>query len=107
MIKWEGLQSIVLDYQSRRFKVVSAFGDGALEPSANWARQYLHLDLSTCAVDSYVPRAENTIWSVKERLRSIQCETPFKKFLRRLTIEIVKQVTVLSTLSEENQECIQ
>ena len=27
-----GLRSIVLDYQSRGFKVVSTFGDGAFEP---------------------------------------------------------------------------
>ena len=76
----KGLQSIVLDYQSRGFKVVSAFGDGAFEPIIDWARQELHLDLTTCAADSYVPRAENAIRFVKERLRSIQYETPFKKF---------------------------
>ena len=59
------------------------------------ARQELHIDLTTCAADSHVPRAENAIRFIKERLRSIQYETPFKKFLRRLTIETVKRVTVL------------
>ena len=61
-----GLQSIVLDYQSREFKVVSAFGDRAFEPLVKWARQDLHLDLTTCAADSDVPRAENAIRFVKE-----------------------------------------
>ena len=42
-----------------------------------------------------MPRVENAIRFVKERLRSIQCETPFTKFLRRLTIEMLKRVTVL------------
>ena len=77
------------------FKVVSAFGDRAFEPIIDWAKQDLHLDLTTCATDSHVPRAENAIRFVKERLRSIQYETPFKKFPRRLTIEMVKRVTGL------------
>ena len=72
----KGLQAIVLDYQSRGSKVVSAFGDRAFEPIINWARQELHLDLTTCAADSHVSRAENAIRFVKDRLRSIQCETP-------------------------------
>ena len=44
--------------------------------------------------DSHVLRANNAIWFVKERLRSIQCETPFKKFPKRFIIEMVKRVTV-------------
>ena len=42
-----------------------------------------------------MPRAENTIIFVKERLRSIQCETPFNKYPKRLTIEITNRVTIL------------
>ena len=38
----KGLQAIVIDYQSRGFKVVSAFGEGAFEPIIDWARQELH-----------------------------------------------------------------
>ena len=49
-----GLQSIVLDYQSRGFKVVSAFGDKLFKPLVKWARQELHLDLTTCNADSHV-----------------------------------------------------
>ena len=56
-----GLQSIVLDYQSRGFKVVSAFGDRAFVPIIDCARQELHLGLTTYAADSHVPRAENAI----------------------------------------------
>ena len=61
-------------------------------------RQELHVDLTTCVADSHVPQAENAIKFVKERLRSIQCETPFKKFLNRLTIEMVIRVTALINL---------
>ena len=57
----KGLQLIVLDYQPRGFKVVSAFGDGTFEPLVNWARQDLHLDLTACAADSHEPQAENAI----------------------------------------------
>ena len=42
-----------------------------------------------------MPRAENAIKFVKERLRSIQCKTPFTKFPRRLTIEMLNCVTAL------------
>ena len=66
-----GLRSIVLDYQSREFKVVSAFGDGAFEPLVDWARQDLHLDLTVCAADSHAPKAENATRFVKERFRFI------------------------------------
>ena len=62
-----GLLQIVLDYENRGFKIVSMFGDGMFEPLTNWARIELHVDLVTCAADSHVPRAENTIRFVKER----------------------------------------
>ena len=44
---------------------------------------------------SNIPRAENAIWFVKERLRSIQSETPFTKYPRRLTIKSTKRATIL------------
>ena len=55
----------------------------------------LHIDLIPYAADSHVPRAENATRFVKERLRSIQSETPFTQYLRRLTIKMIKRVTVL------------
>ena len=39
-------------------------------------------------------QAENAIRFVKERLRSIQCETLFNKYPKRLTIEMTKHVTI-------------
>ena len=53
------------------------------------------MDLVTCAADSHVSRAENIIRFVKKRLRSIQSETPFTKYLRRLTIKMTTRATVL------------
>ena len=58
--------------------MATAFGDGEFDHLKDWMRSELHIDLDTCATDSYVSRAENAIRFVKERLRSIQCETPFK-----------------------------
>ena len=55
-------------------------------------------DLTTCAADSDIPQAENAIRFVKERRRCIQYETPFKKYQKRLMIEMVKRVTVLINL---------
>ena len=34
-----GLQSIILDYEVRRFKVVTAFADSALKLMVSWMRQ--------------------------------------------------------------------
>ena len=90
-----------------KFKVVSAFGDRAFEPIIDWARQELHLNLTTCAADSHMPRVENAIKFVNETLRSIQCEILLEKIPRRLTIEMLNVLQYFSTLSEENQECIQ
>mmetsp|Transcript_32525 Transcript_32525/g.36386 ORF Transcript_32525/g.36386 Transcript_32525/m.36386 type:complete len:130 (+) Transcript_32525:5444-5833(+) len=53
------------------------------------------MDLVICAADSHVPRAQNAIRFVKERLRSIQSETPFTKYPRRLRIEMTQCATVL------------
>ena len=86
---------ITLNYKARGFKVVSAFGDGEFDSLKDWLRGELQINLDTCVPDSHVPRAENVIRFVKERLRSIQCETPFEKYPKRLTIEMTKRVTIL------------
>ena len=92
------LKQITLDYQARGFNVATAFGDGEIEYLTNLMRNKLHINLTTCAADSHVARAENAIRFVKERLRSIQCETPFKKYPKRLIIEMTKRATVLINL---------
>ena len=89
------MKQVTLDYQARGFNVVTAFGDGAFEHLTNWMRSEPHIDLITCAADSHVPRAENAIRFMKERLRSIKCETPFTKYPRKLTIKMTKPATVL------------
>ena len=88
------MKQITLDYQAKGLNIVTAFGDITFEHLTNWMRSDLHIDLGKCAADSHVPRAENAIRFVKERLRSIQCETPFTKYPRRLTIKMIKRVTV-------------
>ena len=88
------MKKITLGYQARGFNVVSAFGNSEFDHLMDWMRGELHIDLDTCAADSHVPRAESSIRFVKERLRSIQCKTPFKKYPKRLTIEMTKHTTV-------------
>jgi len=61
----------------------------------DWMRQELHIDLTTCAADSHVPRVENAIRFVTERVGFIQSKPPFTKYPKKLTIEMVKRVTVL------------
>ena len=69
------MKQITLDYQARGFNVATAFGDSGFDHLIDWMRSELNIDLTTCAADSHAPRAENAIRLVKERLRSIQCET--------------------------------
>ena len=62
------MRQITLDYQAKGFKVVSAFGDSEFDSLKDWMRGELHINLDTCAADPHVPRAENIIRFVKERL---------------------------------------
>ena len=89
------MKQITLNYQARGFNMVSAFGDGEFDHLKDWMRDELHINLDTCAVESHVPRAENTIRFIKERLRSKQCKTPFNKYPKGLTIEMMKWATIL------------
>ena len=57
-------------------------------------RHELNVDLTPCVTNLHVPRAEKAIKFVKESVRCIQNETPFTKYPKRLTVEMVKQVTV-------------
>ena len=88
------MKQITLDYQARGFNVATAFGNGAFRHLINWIRSELYINLTTYAANSHVPRAENAIRLVNERLRSIQCETLFRKYPKRLTIEMTKRATV-------------
>ena len=76
----KGLKQSILDYQARRFKVVTSFGASTFKNVIKWAQNELHMDLVTCAADSYVLRAENVIRFMIERLRSIQSKTLFTKY---------------------------
>ena len=89
------LKQITLNYQARGFKIMSVFWDGTFEHLTNWTKSELQIDLVTCAADLHVSRAKNTIRLVKERLKSIQSETPFTKYPKRLTIDMTKCTIVL------------
>ena len=89
------MKQITLDYQERGFKVILVFGDGEFEHLKDWMRGELQVNLDTCAADSHVPKVEGAIRFVKERLRSIQSETPFSRYSKRLTIEMTRRVTIL------------
>ena len=89
------LKVIVAEYKSRGFCVKTASADNAFAPLKDWMMEELQIVLTTCDSDSHVPRAENAIKLVKERVRCIQSAMPFKRFPRRLTIEMVKRMPVL------------
>ena len=83
------------DYEQRGFTVISASGDLAFEPMKQWIKDELNVTLTTCDADSHVPRAENAIKFVKERVRCIQSELDFTKYPRRLTIEMITRTVAL------------
>ena len=83
------------EYEHRGFKVISASGDLAFESMKKWVKDELNITLTTCDTDSHVPRAENAIKFVKERVRCIQSKTNFRKFLRRLTIKMITRTVCL------------
>ena len=66
-----GLKSILLDYEARGFKVTTTFNEGEFKSIINWTRNKLHIDLTTCAADLHVPRAENAIKFIKGRVRCV------------------------------------
>ena len=49
------LKQIVLDYESRGFKVQTIFADGDFKPLIEWAQTELKVDITLCAPDSHVP----------------------------------------------------
>lgn len=89
------LKNIVAEYKTRGFKVRTASGNNAFAPLKEWMLEDLDIVLTTCDSDSHVPRIENSIKFVKERVRCVQSELPFEKLPRRFTMEIVKRVVVL------------
>lgn len=91
----DALKDIVADYEHQGFKICTAFGDNAFEPLKGWMNQELDIVLDTCDAESHVPRAENAIKFVKERVRCARSQMPFKKFPKRVTIELVKRMVVL------------
>ena len=90
------LREIVKEYEHRGFKVISASGDLAFEPMKEWVKDESNRTLTRCDTDSHVPRAENTIKFLKERVQCIQSKTGFRKFPRRLTIEMITRTVSVS-----------
>ena len=74
------LRDIVKEYEHRGFKVISASGDRAFVPMTQWVKDELNITLTACDTDSHVPRAENAIKFVKERVCCIQSGTGYTKF---------------------------
>ena len=83
------------EYEQRGFKVISTSGELAFEPMKQWVKDELNITLTTCDADSHVPRAENAIKFMKERVRCIQSELGFNKYPSRLTIEMITRTVTL------------
>ena len=80
----------------KKFKLLLCkIGELVMAYDVEWVRNQLNIDLFTTAAQGHVPRAENAIRFVKERVRAIQCNTPFNRYPKRFTIEMVNRVVSL------------
>ena len=89
------LRKTVKEYEQRGFKVISVSGDLSFEPMKQRVQDELNITLTTCDADSHVPRAENAIKFVKERVQCIQSKMGFRWFHRQLTIEMITRTVCL------------
>ena len=53
------------------------------------------VQLTVCGADGHVPQAENAIKFIKEQVRCIQCNMPFTRLPRAITIEMTSRATTL------------
>ena len=51
----DALQTIISDYNSRGFTVITASCDIAFEPLKEWMKERLNVNLETCDRDGHVP----------------------------------------------------
>ena len=84
----DALTSIISQYNRRGFNVSTIHGDGAFDSLKDWAMNTHKVQLTVCGADGHVPQAENTIKFIKEQVRCIQCNMPFKRLPCAITIEM-------------------
>ena len=89
------LTSIISRYNGRGFKVSTIHGDGAFDSLKDWAMNTHKVQLTVCGADGHVPQAENAIKFIKERVRCIHCNMPFKRLPHAITIEMASRATTL------------
>ena len=89
------LTSIISQYNGRGFKVSTIHGDGAFDSLKDWAMNTHKVQLTVCGADGRIPQAENAIKFIKERVRCIQCNMPFKRLPCAITIEMALRATTL------------
>ena len=84
------LKLIKQQYRLCGFQVVSAHGDNEFAPLKE---QLLEegIILETCDTDAHVPTIERTNRFLKERIRCIRSQMPFKCIPKQLTIKIVNR----------------
>ena len=61
----------------------------------DWTMNTHQVQLTVCGADGHVPLAENAIKFIKERVRCMQCNMPFKRLPRAITIEMASRATTL------------
>ena len=96
------IQSITAKYKARGFTVRTIFADNQFECLRNDLME-LEITLNVTAADEHEPFIERSIRTMKERVRCIFNNTPFKRVPTRMIIEMVySAVFWLNSVIPEN-----
>ena len=69
-------------YEKRGFKIKTMHADNEFAPLEEWLNEN-EITLDTCDTDQHVPEIERTNRFLKERIRCLQMDMPFKRLPKR------------------------
>ena len=89
------ITKIIGVYSARGFVVRTMHGDNAFEGLTDWLINEHKVQLTLCGAKGHVPRVENAIKLIKERVRCLRHHMPFDALPINVTIEMVARAVLL------------
>ena len=90
----DAITAVKAAYEKRDFKVKTMHADIEFAPLNDWLTEK-EVTLETCDTDQHVPQIERTNRFLKERIRCLRMDMPFKRIPRRFLIELVKREAIM------------
>ena len=81
----DAITAIKAAYKKRGFKVKTMHGNNEFAPLEDWLSEN-EVTLETCDTDHYIPEIERTNRFLKERIRCLRIDMPFKHLPRRFIV---------------------